>query len=204
MSKRVGGPKREHGPFFNFPLRFLRSRLAVLPDSLRLYGTCDIRGLRHAAPTSRGAWGQGEADAAGVKKQHFLRDRFEAKPGDLKLVVLGGPNPFSVFSSDCSVPTGTTAMRSPDPRFGFASCGACGLGRERVGWLAVTAKTMRSSGRSSGLLKQQTGETVPERFEAKPGDMKLIVCRVINGTWAITKPSLAKAEDRLSAIKCSG
>ncbi len=116
MSKRVGGPEREHGPFFNFPLRFLRSRLAVLPDSLRLYGTCDIRGLRRAAPTSRGAWGKVEADAAGVKKQHFLRDR----------------------------------------------------------------------------------------FEAKPGDVKLIVCRVIKGTLPITKPSLAKAEDRLSAIKCSG
>ncbi len=38
----------------------------------------------------------------------------------------------------------------------------------------MMAKTMQSFGRSSGLLKHQTGETVPERFEAKPGDLKLI------------------------------
>ncbi len=82
-----------------------------------------------------------------VRKGETVPERFEAKPGDMKLVVFGGPNPFSIFP----------------------------LGRERVGWVAMMAKAWRSSGRSSRLLKQQVGETMPERSEAKPGDMKLVV-----------------------------
>ncbi len=56
-----------------------------------------------------------------------------------------------------------------------ATYGAFGLERAKVGRHAVTAKARRLSGHSSGLLKQQTGETAPERIEAKPGDLKLVV-----------------------------
>ncbi len=105
-----------------------------------------------------------------------MPERFEAKPGDLKLVVLTK----SFFHSSLEKGRGGRARG------------------ETVGMSIIIG--------SSGPPGLQNVEKafLSERIEAKPGDLKLFVIGVIKGTRPNTKPSLAKAEDRFSAIKCSG
>ncbi len=117
--------------------------------------------------------------------------------------------PFSVFSSDSLVPMGVavadllpirTASRFPSViRDLRLAKGGGGRPRgERVGMSIIIG--------SSGPPRLQNVQKVflSERIETKPGDLKLFVIGVIKGTWPITKPSQAKAEDGLSAIQCSG